>query len=87
MRCGADLLQILLTAIIHGYDPGLSAKVRAVLGSFRITPRNGVYAKSTDGESDLFFSPEPYIYVINSLGGAGMTLSFGLAEELVAGLL
>lgn len=48
---------------------------------------NGVYAKSTDGESDLFFSPEPYIYVINSLGGAGMTLSFGLAEELVAGLL
>ncbi len=47
---------------------------------------NGVYAKSTDGEPDLFFSPEPFIYVINSLGGAGMTLSFGLAEELVAGL-
>lgn len=48
---------------------------------------NGIYAKSTDGEPDLFFSPEPYVYVINSLGGAGMTLSFGLAEELVAGLL
>jgi len=47
---------------------------------------NGVYAKLTDGEADLFFSPEPYVYIINGLGGAGMTLSFGLAEELVAGL-
>jgi FAD dependent oxidoreductase TIGR03364 len=47
---------------------------------------NGVYTKLTDGEADLFFSPEPYVYVINGVGGAGMTLSFGLAEELVAGL-
>ncbi|HEY6900698.1 MAG TPA: TIGR03364 family FAD-dependent oxidoreductase [Puia sp.] len=47
---------------------------------------NGVYAKLTDGEADLFFSPEPYVYVINGVGGAGMTLSFGLTEELVAGL-
>jgi FAD dependent oxidoreductase TIGR03364 len=47
---------------------------------------NGVYAKLTDGEADLFFSPEPYVYVVNGVGGAGMTLSFGLAEELVAGL-
>lgn len=47
---------------------------------------NGIYTKLTDGASDLFFSPEPYVYVINGVGGAGMTLSFGLAEELVAGL-
>lgn len=47
---------------------------------------NGVYTKLTDGEPDLFFSPEPYIYAINGVGGAGMTLSFGLAEELVEGL-
>jgi len=47
---------------------------------------NGIYAKLTDGEADLFFSPEPYVYVINGVGGAGMTLSFGLAEELVEGL-
>jgi len=47
---------------------------------------NGIYTKLTDGESDLFFSPEPYVYVINGVGGAGMTLSFGLAEELVEGL-
>jgi hypothetical protein len=48
--------------------------------------RNGVYTRLTDGEADLFFSPEPYVYIINGVGGAGMTLSFGLAEELVAGL-
>jgi FAD dependent oxidoreductase TIGR03364 len=47
---------------------------------------NGIYTKLTDGETDLFFSPEPFVYVINGVGGAGMTLSFGLAEELVAGL-
>jgi len=47
---------------------------------------NGIYTKLTDGEADLFFSPEPYVYVINGVGGAGMTLSFGLVEELVDGL-
>lgn len=44
---------------------------------------NGVYSKRTDGETDLFFSPEPGVYIITGVGGAGMTLSFGLAEELV----
>lgn len=47
---------------------------------------NGVYAKLTNGDTELFFSPEPGVYVLNGLGGAGMTLSFGLAEEVVAGL-
>lgn len=47
---------------------------------------NGVYAKLTDGSTDLFFSPEPGVYILNGLGGAGMTLSFGLAEEVVNGL-
>ena len=44
---------------------------------------NGVYAKLTDGGTEIFFSPEPGVYVINALGGAGMTLSFGLCEELI----
>jgi FAD dependent oxidoreductase TIGR03364 len=44
---------------------------------------NGVYAKRTDGETDLFLSPEPGVYIITGVGGAGMTLAFGLAEELV----
>jgi len=47
---------------------------------------NGVYPKLTNGDTDLFTSPEPYVYIVNGLGGAGMTLSFGFAEELVAGL-
>ena len=47
---------------------------------------NGIYPKLTDGETDLFSSPEPFVYIINGVGGAGMTLSFGLAEELVESL-
>ncbi|WP_315820170.1 TIGR03364 family FAD-dependent oxidoreductase [Paraflavitalea speifideaquila] len=45
---------------------------------------NGIYPKLTNGDSDLFFSPEPAVYVLNGLSGAGMTLSFGLAEEATA---
>ncbi len=37
---------------------------------------NGIYPKLTNGETDLFFSPEPAVYVLNGLSGAGMTLSF-----------
>lgn len=44
---------------------------------------NGIYPKLTNGDTDLFYSPEPRVYIINGLGGAGMTLSFGLAEEIV----
>jgi FAD dependent oxidoreductase TIGR03364 len=47
---------------------------------------NGIYPKLTNGDTELFFSPEPGVYVLNGLGGAGMTLSFGLAEEVVASL-
>jgi FAD dependent oxidoreductase TIGR03364 len=47
---------------------------------------NGVYAKLTDGATEIFLSPEPGVYILNGLGGAGMTLSFGLAEEMVEGM-
>jgi FAD dependent oxidoreductase TIGR03364 len=44
---------------------------------------NGIYAKLTNGETDIFVSPQPGIYIVSNAGGAGMTLSFGFAEEIV----
>lgn len=44
---------------------------------------NGVYPKMTNGETDLFLKVEPGVFIINGIGGNGMTLSFGFAEEAV----
>lgn len=55
--------------------------------SFTIQERwHGVYPKLTNGETDLILRPEPGVTILNGLGGAGMTLSFGLARDVVAGL-
>ncbi len=43
---------------------------------------HGVYPKIS-GTLNLDLEPEPGVTIINGLGGAGMTLSFGLAEEIV----
>ena len=60
----------------------------AVLKNARQTESwNGVYAKMTNGETDLFISPEESVYILTATGGAGMTLFFGLAEERVASVL
>ncbi|CAN5418683.1 TIGR03364 family FAD-dependent oxidoreductase [soil metagenome] len=45
---------------------------------------NGIYPKLTNGETEVFMSPEKGVYILNGVGGAGMTMSFGLAEEMVA---
>jgi D-hydroxyproline dehydrogenase subunit beta len=53
------------------------------LGKLRIIERwHGVYPKIT-GNSNLIVEPESGVTIVTGLGGAGMTLSFGLAEELV----
>ncbi len=45
---------------------------------------NGIYPKLTNGETELILQPEEGVTIINCLGGAGMTLSFGLCEQIVS---
>lgn len=47
---------------------------------------NGVYGKFTDGQTDLFYSPDKDVFILNGVGGAGMTLSFGFAEKMINAL-
>ena len=47
---------------------------------------NGIYAKMTDGSTEYVCTPESGVTVINGLGGAGMTLSFGLCEQLASSI-
>jgi len=47
---------------------------------------NGVYGKFTDGRTDLFYSPDKDVFILNGVGGAGMTLSFGFAEKMINSL-
>jgi FAD dependent oxidoreductase TIGR03364 len=54
--------------------------------SYTITERwYGVYPR-LKGQLDLTQQVEPGVTLVNGLGGAGMTLSFGLAEENLASL-
>lgn len=48
---------------------------------------NGIYPKMTNGQAELILNPQEGITIINALGGNGMTLSFGLAEQLISGRL
>lgn len=44
---------------------------------------NGIYPKLLNGKTDFIHQPDEGVTIVNGLGGAGMTLSFGLAEEVV----
>ncbi|MEE3718483.1 TIGR03364 family FAD-dependent oxidoreductase [Tumidithrix elongata RA019] len=44
---------------------------------------HGVYAKLS-GKTEFIAQPTPNVVLVNALSGAGMTLSFGLAEENIA---
>lgn len=46
---------------------------------------NGTYPK-LPGKLNLITSPEPDVTIVNGLGGAGMTLSLGVAEKVIASL-
>ena len=64
--------------------------ISAYLKTFAVTDNwkliqswHGIYPKMTNGKTDVFLQAEEGVYIINGLGGAGMTLSFGFAEEVV----
>jgi FAD dependent oxidoreductase TIGR03364 len=46
---------------------------------------HGIYPKLTNGNTEIVIKPEPGVTIINGLGGNGMTLSFGLCDEVVGG--
>jgi D-hydroxyproline dehydrogenase subunit beta len=64
-------------------DELILAHLKSFVGvpDFRIAERwHGVYAKHPDAPW-VRLQPEPGVEVVNGLGGAGMTLSFGVASE------
>ncbi|MGK7946898.1 MAG: TIGR03364 family FAD-dependent oxidoreductase [Microcystaceae cyanobacterium] len=60
-------------------------KTFAIVPALQISETwHGVYAKCLQ-KTEFVTHPEDGVTVVNGLGGAGMTLSFGLAEEIVSG--
>ena len=47
---------------------------------------SGIYAKMTNGATEVVKKINEQVMIVNGLGGAGMTLGFGLAEEVVGNI-
>ncbi|WP_293787150.1 TIGR03364 family FAD-dependent oxidoreductase [uncultured Pedobacter sp.] len=47
---------------------------------------HGIYPKMTNGETELILTAENGVTIINGLGGNGMTLSFGLCEQVIGAM-
>ncbi|REG90420.1 TIGR03364 family FAD-dependent oxidoreductase [Algoriphagus antarcticus] len=45
---------------------------------------HGIYPKMTNGATEFVHQIDDTVTIVNGMGGAGMTLSFGLGEEVVA---
>ncbi|WP_276358979.1 TIGR03364 family FAD-dependent oxidoreductase [Daejeonella sp. H1SJ63] len=44
---------------------------------------NGIYPKMTNGKTELHLEADKGVHIVNGIGGNGMTLSFGFAEEII----
>jgi FAD dependent oxidoreductase TIGR03364 len=58
-------------------------KIAALQSWKTIQTWNGTYAKLTNKQPAFTHQPESGVTLVNGLGGAGMTLSFALAEDIV----
>lgn len=78
------------------HDPFLrediNSKILGYLGSFARCPEPviaerwyGVYAKMTDGRTEFVHQVDDQTTIVTGIGGAGMTLGLGLAEQVVKG--
>lgn len=75
---------------VSPFDSGMiNDLIRGYLDTFAQFPQptiaenwHGVYPKLA-GRTDFVAEVEPGIWIVNGLSGAGMTMSFGLAQELV----